>query len=184
MTEAQVDTTTLVPGTWALDTAHSEVAFTVRHLMSKVRGTFADFAGEVTTTSADPADASVTATINVSSISTNNAQRDGHIQSADFFDPENVQEITFTSTGITGAEGAYSITGDLTLNGVTKSVDLAAEFFGVAVDAYGVTRLGAEATTSISRKEFGVDFNVPLEGGKLLIGDKIDISLTIQAAKA
>lgn len=184
MTEAQVDTTQLVAGTWALDPAHSEVAFTVRHLMSKVRGTFGEFSGEVSTTSADPADSSVKATIKVSSINTNNAQRDGHIQSSDFFDPEKGQEIVFASTGITGADGEYTITGDLTLNGVTKSVDLAAEFFGVAVDAYGVTRLGAEATASISRKEFGVDFNVPLEGGKLLIGDKIDISLTIQASKA
>ena len=176
--------TELTAGTWNVDPTHSEVAFTVRHLMSKVRGTFSDFSAEITTTSGDPADSSVAATVQLSSISTNNAQRDGHIKSADFFDPEKGAEMTFVSTGITENDGDYVISGDLTINGTTKPVDLAAEYLGVAVDAYGATRLGVEATTSINRKDFHVDFNVPLDGGKFLIGDKVDITLTIQATQA
>ncbi|GAA2099333.1 YceI family protein [Microlunatus panaciterrae] len=176
--------TDLVAGTWNVDPSHSEVAFTVRHLMSKVRGTFADFAAEITTGGSNPTDATVSAVIKLSSINTNNAQRDGHIKSADFFDPATGSEMTFVSTGISENDGEYVINGDLTINGVTKGVALAADFLGVAVDAYGATRLGVEARTSINRKDFKVDFNVPLDGGKLLIGDKVDITLTIEAVKA
>ncbi|MVA77679.1 polyisoprenoid-binding protein [Auraticoccus sp. F435] len=178
------DTTSLATGTWQIDPAHSEVAFTVRHLMSKVRGTFDEFSGTVTTQGEDPTAASVTATVQMASVNTRNAQRDGHLRSADLFDADTNATMTFTSTSITGSGDRYQIAGDLTIHGVTKSVVLDAEFLGVDVDAYGATRLGAEATTSISRKEFGIDFNVPLEGEKLLIGDKVDITLTIQAVRA
>ncbi len=182
---ASIETTSpLSTGTWQLDTAHSEVAFTVRHLMSKVRGTFDDFSGTVTTTSADPTTASVTAEVAMASVNTRNGQRDGHLRSADLFDAEKNATMTFTSTGITGDEDGYAIAGDLTINGVTRPVVVDAEFLGVDVDAYGATRLGVEATTAISRKDFGIDFNVPLDGGKVLIGDKVDITLTIQAVKA
>jgi len=119
-----------------------------------------------------------------SSISTNNAQRDGHLKSADFFDPTNGGSLAFVSNAIREGADGYVISGDLTINGITKPVDLAAEFLGVAVDAYGATRLGAEAHTSIDRKDFNVTFNVPLDGGKLLIGDKVDITLAIEAVKA
>ncbi|MCW2811219.1 MAG: hypothetical protein JWP61_1677 [Friedmanniella sp.] len=172
--------TDLVAGTWTIDPSHSEVGFTVRHLMSKVRGTFTQFGGRITTTT-DPLDSIVAVTIASASINTNNEQRDGHLKTADFFDPEKGGELVFTSTAVRGDADGYVIAGDLTINGITKPVDLAADFLGVAVDAYGVTRVGAEATTSISRKEFGVEFNVPLDGGKLLIGDKVDITLSIQA---
>lgn len=180
---SDITTTGLIAGTWNLDPSHSEVAFTVRHLMSKVRGTFADFTGQITTTD-NPLDSTVNATIKVASINTNNEQRDGHLKSADFFDPEAGQELTFASTRIAQTSDGYSIIGDLTINGVTTPVALDAEFLGVAVDAYGQTRLGAEAKTTISRKDYNVDFNVPLEGDKLLIGDKVEITLTIQAIKA
>lgn len=179
-----IEAGTLVPGTWSIDPIHSEVSFTVRHLMSKVRGTFADFSGEVTTKSENPADASVAVTIKVPSINTNNEQRDTHLQSTDFFDAEKGQEIIFNSTSITASDDEYTITGDLTINGVTKSVDLAAEFLGVAGDPWGGTRLGAEATTSISRNDYGVDFNIPLEGDRLMIGDKLTITLSIEAVKS
>ncbi|HIT76995.1 MAG TPA: YceI family protein [Candidatus Avipropionibacterium avicola] len=169
--------------TWAIDASHSEVAFTVRHLMSKVRGTFDDFAGEITTTGDDLTQASVTATVQMASVNTRNEQRDGHLRSTEIFNAEANPTMTFASTGVTGADGDYQIAGDLTINGVTKPVVLDAEFLGVDVDAYGVTRLGAEATVSIKKSDFGVDFNIPLEGGKLLLGDKIDITLTIEAAK-
>jgi polyisoprenoid-binding protein YceI len=180
----QIETTGLVTGTWSIDPSHSEVGFSVRHLMSKVKGTFADFSGTITTTSADPVDSSVEVTIVSSSISTNNAQRDGHLKSADFFDPSHGGTLAFVSRSIREGGDGYVIAGDLTINGITKPVELAAEFLGVAVDAYGATRLGAEAHTSIDRKDFNVTFNVPLDGGKLLIGDKVDISLAIEAVKA
>lgn len=175
--------TGLIAGTWAIDASHSEVGFTVRHLMSKVRGIFTDFSGEIVTTG-NPLESTVSVTIKSASISTNSEQRDGHLRSADFFDPEKGHELTFVSTGVTEGADGYVITGDLTINGTTRSVDLAADFLGVDTDAYGLVRLGAEATTSIDRKDYGVEFNVPLDGGKLLIGDKVTITLTIEAVKA
>ena len=180
----QIATTGLVAGTWTIDASHSEVGFSVRHLMSKVKGRFTEFTGSITTGSQDPTDASVEVTITSASITTGNAQRDAHLQSADFFDPTNGGTLAFASTGISGDEDGYVISGDLTINGITKPVKLAAEFLGVAVDAFGATRLGAEATTSIDRKDFNVTFNIPLDGGKLLIGDKVDITLAVEAVKA
>ncbi|MCW2802280.1 MAG: hypothetical protein JWN06_497 [Propionibacteriaceae bacterium] len=179
----ELEATGLVAGTWTIDPVHSEISFTVRHLMSKVRGSFADFAGEIITTE-NPLESSINVTIKSASISTNNEQRDAHLRSADFFHPENGGELTFASTGISESGDGYVIAGDLTINGVTRPVELAAEFLGVATDAYGSLRVGAEATTEISRKDFNVDFNVPLEGGKLLIGDKISISLAVEAVQA
>ncbi|HLT62828.1 MAG TPA: YceI family protein, partial [Microlunatus sp.] len=158
--------------------------FTVRHLMSKVRGTFTDFSGEIITKSDDPTEAEVHVTIKVASINTNNEQRDNHLRSTDFFDAEAGQEITFSSTSIKADGDGYTITGDLTINGVTRAVDLAAEFLGVAGDPWGGTRLGAEASTRLTRADYKVDFNVPLDGDRLLIGDKVDISLAIEAVKA
>lgn len=180
----QIETTGLVAGTWTIDASHSEVGFSVRHLMSKVKGRFTEFEGAITTGSENPLDSSVEVTITSSSITTGNDQRDGHLKSADFFDPTNGGSLAFASTGISQTADGYVISGDLTINGITKPVDLAAEFLGVAVDAYGATRLGAEATTSIDRKDFNVTFNVPLDGGKLLIGDKVDITLAIEAVQA
>lgn len=174
----------LAAGTWAIDTSHSEVGFSVRHLMSKVRGTFADFSGEIITKSDDPTESAVNVTIKVPSISTNNGQRDGHLKSTDFFEAESGQEITFASTAIAANGGGYTITGDLTINGITKSVDLTAEFLGVAGDAYGAVRLGAEAGVTINRSDYKVDFNVPLDGDRLLIGDKVDISITLEAVRS
>ena len=174
--------TGLVAGTWTIDPVHSTVGFTVRHLMSKVRGTFTDFSGSITTTE-DHLESVVQVSITSASINTNNAQRDGHLQSTDFFDADKGQELVFVSTGVRASGDGHIIDGDLTVNGNTHPVELVTEFLGVATDAYGLTRLGAEATTSISRKDFGVDFNIPLEGGKLLIGDKIDIQLAIEAIR-
>lgn len=179
----QVTTSTqLQAGTWAIDPVHSEVGFTVRHLMSKVRGSFTDFTGEIITTD-DIVDSSVSVTIKSGSITTHNEQRDGHLRSPDFFDPEKGGELTFVSTTITESGDGYVITGDLTINGITKSVDLASEFLGVGANAYGGILLGAEASTSISRKDFNVSFNIPLDGGTFVIGDKIDITLSIEATQ-
>lgn len=180
----QIAAVGLVAGTWTIDASHSEVGFSVRHLMSKVKGRFTEFTGTVTAGSQDPTDSAVEVSITSSSIQTGNDQRDAHLRSADFFDPATGGTLTFVSTGIAETVDGYVISGDLTINEITKSVDLAAEFLGVAVDAYGATRLGAEATTTIDRSDFGVTFNVPLDGGKLLIGDKVDITLAIEAVKA
>lgn len=174
--------TGLSTGTWTIDPAHSEVAFVVRHLMTKVRGTFDTFSGEITVGDTPEASA-VTATIDVDSVNTRQPQRDAHIRSSDFFAADQ-KSITFASTGVRVHDGEPAISGNLTVNGVTRPVDLAVEFIGVDTDPYGNTKAGFEATTSISRQDFGVDFNVPLDGGRFLVGDKVDIVLNIQAAKA
>jgi len=185
MTETVSTPTTTIPGlvsgTYALDTAHTEIGFTVRHLMTKVRGTFQEFSGEIVVKdSLEESTANVS--IELASVHTRNEQRDGHLRSGDFFDAENSPKMTFVSTALKAEGDDYILAGDLTIKDVTKPVELAFEFLGVEQNAYGQTILGFEASTSISRKEFGIDFNVPLEGGKLLIGDKVDIHLDIQAA--
>lgn len=168
--------TDIVAGTWAIDPSHSEVGFTVRHLMSKVRGQFTAFEGTLTTgTSLEETRAD--ATIDLTSVDTRDATRDGHLRSPDFFDVEKFGQMTFTTTSFDGT----TVVGDLTLKGVTKSVELDAEFLGAGQDPWGGQRLGFEATGEISRKDFGVDFNVPLDGGKVLVGDKVNIHLAVEA---
>lgn len=176
----QINDTGLVAGNWDLDRDHTTIGFTARHLMSKVRGTFNEFEGRVTTTT-DPLETTITVTIKAGSIFTNNEQRDGHLRSADFFDPETGGDLTFTSTGVRADGDGYVITGDLTINGVTRSVDLATEFLGSDVNPYGKTVLGAEATTTIDRHDYNVNWNMPLDGGRLLVGPKIDITLSVEA---
>ncbi len=171
----------LTAGTWVIDPAHTVIGFTVRHLMTKVRGTFTKFEGEVITTD-DILEGRATATIELSSVDTRNEQRDNHLRSGDFFDVEKSPKMTFTSTGVRQNGDAWVVTGDLTIKDVTKPVELDVELLGVEKNAYGQTVAGFEATTSISRKEWGIDFNVPLDGGKLLLGDKVDINLDVQAA--
>ncbi|GAA1704618.1 YceI family protein [Kribbella sp. NPDC056951] len=185
MTETVSTPTTTIPGlvsgTYSLDTAHTEIGFTVRHLMTKVRGTFQEFSGEIVVKdSLEESTANVS--IELASVHTRNEQRDGHLRSGDFFDAENSPKMTFVSTALKAEGDDYILAGDLTIKDVTKPVELAFEFLGVDQNAYGQTILGFEASTSISRKDWGIDFNVPLEGGKLLIGDKVDIHLDIQAA--
>jgi polyisoprenoid-binding protein YceI len=171
-----IASTGIVAGTWTIDPAHSEVGFTVRHLMTKVRGQFESFTGTLTTGD-DLAATSAQATIDLNSINTREPQRDGHLRSADFFDVENSGPMTFRSTSFDGSNA----TGELTIKGVTRTVELDVEFLGTETDPYGNTKIGFEATAEISRKDFGVDFNIPLDGGKLLIGDKVAITLSIQA---
>lgn len=166
----------IIAGTWTIDPSHSEVGFTVRHLMSKVRGQFEAFEGTLTTGSS-LAETTATATIDLNSVDTRDAQRDGHLRSADFFDVEKSGPMTFHSTSFDGA----TATGELTIKGVTRTIELDVEFLGLDTDPWGGQRIGFEATTEINRKDFGVDFNIPLDGGKLLVGDKVSITLSIQA---
>ena len=166
----------LVAGTWTIDPSHSEVGFTVRHLMTKVRGQFEKFQGTLTTGAA-LAETGAEASIDLDSVNTRDAQRDNHLRSSDFFDVANHGPMTFRSTSFDGT----TATGELTIKGVTNPVELDVTFLGVDKDAYGNTRIGFEATTQIDRKDFGVDFDIPLDGGKLLVGHKVGIELSIQA---
>lgn len=182
MTETTATTTpattasTLTAGTWTVEPIHSEVGFSVRHLgLSKVRGRFNSFGGTLTI-GADGT-ASVEASVDMSSVDTNNSDRDAHLRSTDFFDAEHHPQMTFRSTNVSD----HTLDGDLTINGVTRAVGFDLEFHGVAVDGYGTTRAGFSATARIQRSDFGIDFNAPLGVDGMLIGDAIDISLEIQA---
>jgi polyisoprenoid-binding protein YceI len=170
-------------GTWTIDPTHTEVAFTVRHLMSKVRGTFKTFEGSIVI-GEDLLSSSAEATIDLSSVDTGTPQRDDHLRSSDFFDAATQPTMTFRSTRLRTNGDSFVAVGDLTVRGVTREVELAVELLGVGTDAYGNERIGLEATGVISRKDFGIDFNVPLDGGKLLIGDTVTISLTVQAVRS
>jgi polyisoprenoid-binding protein YceI len=170
-----------IAGTWDIDTSHSDVSFTVRHMMvSKVRGRFGAFSGEIVT-SEDLSGSSVTATIDASSIDTNNEQRDGHIRSADFFDVENHPQWTFRSTALRADGDDFALDGELTIKGVTRLATLALEINGFGPDAWGGTRAGFSATTTIDRNDFGVDIKMPLDGGGVVVSDKVQISLEIEA---
>lgn len=171
----------LIAGVWAIDPAHSEVSFTVRHLMvSKVRGTFRTFSGELKVAE-NLLDSSATATIDLNSIDTNEPNRDAHLRSADFFEVEKYPAMTFSSTAIRPDGDDYVLVGDLSLKGVTKPVELKLEFHGVGSDPWGGTRAGFSAETEISRAEFGVDIQLPLDGGGVVVGDKVKVVLEIEA---
>jgi len=177
-------TTQAIPGyttgTWTIDPVHSEVGFSVRHMMvSKVRGKFTSFEGSVTTTE-DLLGSSVTATVDLESIDTGNVDRDNHIRSADFFEVEANKTMTFVSTGIRQDGDDYKLDGDLTLKGVTKPVTFDLEVNGFGPDAYGGTRSGFSATTTINRRDFGVDFNAAMETGGLVVADKVTVQLEIE----
>lgn len=168
-------------GTWKIDAVHSDVSFSVRHMMvSKVKGRFASFEGSITTGD-EPTGSSVSVAIDLSSIDTNNAQRDGHIRSADFFDAEKHPSMTFVSTAVAADGDDWTITGDLTIKSITKPVVLSVEVGGFGPDPYGGYRAGFSATAEISRKEFGVDIEMPLDGGGVVVGDKVSIALEIEA---
>ncbi|WP_040337161.1 YceI family protein [Candidatus Blastococcus massiliensis] len=170
-----------VVGTWDIDASHSTVGFSVRHMMvSKVRGYFREFSGELVTAE-DPSQSSVTATIDMDSIDTRQEQRDAHIRSADFFDVGNHTVMTFRSTAVVAKGEDWAVEGDLTIKGITKPVTLALELNGFGPDAYGGTRAGFSAKTEISRKEYGVDIDMPMDGGGVVVGDKVTVELEIEA---
>jgi polyisoprenoid-binding protein YceI len=170
-----------VVGAWDIDASHSTVGFSVRHMMvSKVRGYFREFSGEIVTAD-DPTQSSVTATIDLSSIDTRQEQRDAHIRSADFFDVENHPTMTFRSTAVRTDGADWAIDGELTIKGRTKPVTLQLELNGFGPDAYGGTRAGFSAKTEISRSEFGVDIQMPMDGGGVVVGDKVTVELEIEA---
>lgn len=176
-------TTSTIPGyiagTWDLDVSHSEIGFSVRHLMvSKVRGRFGKFEGEFVTAE-DPLASTVTATVDLGSVITGDENRDAHLRSPDFFDIGSNPVMTYRSTGLRPRGNDYVLDGELTLHGVTRSVPLNLELNGFIESPMG-TRAGFSASGEISRKDFGIEFNMPLDGGGVVVGDKVTISLEIE----
>jgi polyisoprenoid-binding protein YceI len=171
----------LKSGAYDLDPSHTTASFSVRHAgIAKVRGTIGVASGSVTV-GEDLESSSVTAELDAQSVNTGDAGRDGHLKSADFWHAEENPAWTFTSTGIRPDGDAYIISGDLTINGVTKGVELETEFTGTAKDPFGNDRAGFEATLEINRKEFGLTWNAQLETGGFLVGEKVKIALDVSA---
>ena len=176
--------TALPTGTWNLDPTHSHVTFSVRHIgISKVRGEFKEFEGQLDI--GEDGTLSAYGAVKVDSIDTSDANRDGHLNSEDFFDVAGHPEITFQSTGFNAIdESTYEITGDLTLHGVTKPITLTAELGGTETDGFGVERVGLDVSGEISRSEYGMKFNMVLGSGNLAVSDKVKLELDISAVKA
>ena len=172
--------------TYTIDPVHSTAGFKVRHLMvSNVRGEFSNLSGKVVFDSETPANSTVEASIDATTVNTRDEQRDGHLKSPDFFDVATFPTITFVSKKVEGAAGEFKVTGDLTIHGVTKEVVLAVEGPAPeAKDPWGNVKSGASATTKISRKDFGMHFNMALDTGGVMVGDEIAIHLELELLKA
>jgi polyisoprenoid-binding protein YceI len=177
MSIAVLQQTEIPAGTWAIDPAHSEVGFVARHLMTKVRGVFETFEGTIVT-GENP---SATATIDPNSINSRNADRDAHLRSGDFFDVENSGPMTFASTKVQAGGNGLLVTGDLTIRGITRPVTLDVEVLGTDVDPWGNARVGFEGSVTVARKDWGIDWNAPLDGGRFLVGEKVQLVVAAQA---
>jgi polyisoprenoid-binding protein YceI len=174
------DTTTAQ--TYAIDKAHSELTFQVRHLLTKVRGRFSEFSGTVRLDEQHPETSSVSLTIDAASVDTNTADRDQHLRSGDFFAVDTYPTITFQSSRIVRkGPDTYDVAGTLTIRGVAKDITLPVSYLGTARDPWGGTRAGFESAITINRKEFGLTWNAALETGGFLVGDQVQISVSIQA---
>jgi 8-hydroxy-5-deazaflavin:NADPH oxidoreductase len=172
----------LQPGTWTIDAAHSSINFSVRHLMvSRVRGALGTFSGEITVSNRGTP--SVSAEIAVGSVNTGNDERDAYLKSAKFFDVEQYPTATFTSTGVRKDRGAYVLEGDFTLKGITKPIRLGLEFNGISSGMGRGTVAGFQASVVLNRKDFGIDINMPLETGGVVLGDKVTVVLDIEALR-
>ena len=184
MTTTLTDFSTLT-GTYTIDPSHSRFGFVARHAMvTKVRGSFNEFEGTATIDGANPANSSVRVAIKVDSIDTRNAQRDEHLRTNDFLDAATYPEITFESTSIKHDGGdEFEVTGDLTIRGTTKSITLPLEYQGSATDPFGNARVGFEGSVVINRKDWGVNFNVALEAGGVLVSEKVTLEFEISAVK-
>ena len=170
--------------TWQIDAAHSLLEFSVRHMMvATVKGRFSQLRGIITDIADDPALSSVEVVVDAASISTGDVNRDGHLRSADFFDVEQYPTITFTSRRIQGSRDEFTLTGDLTMHGVTREVTLDVTLNGVGTNPYGKTIAGFSAETKINRKDWGLNWNVGLEAGGVLVSDQLKISIELEAVK-
>lgn len=179
-----METATATTTKWAIDPAHSEVQFKVKHLMiSTVTGSFKEFGAEAELEGDDLSNARVSFWANTASIDTNSADRDKHLRSADFFDSENHPRLTFRSNGVQGSGERWKLTGDLTIKGVTKPVTLDVEWSGIAKDPWGSTKAGLNISGRIDRKEWGLNWNAALETGGVLVSDEVRIQCEVQLAK-
>jgi polyisoprenoid-binding protein YceI len=181
-------TTAVTPdlsGTYTIDPAHSTIGFVARHAMvTKVRGSFTDVSGTVVVNAEDPSKSSATVTVQVASVDTRNPDRDGHLRTNDFLDVANHPEITFVSTSAKlNGENSVTLTGDLTIKGVTKSITLDFDYQGAATDPFGNQRLGFEGTHTISREDYGITWNAKLETGGVLVSDKIILEFDLSLIK-
>jgi len=177
-----VTTTASGVRTFTIDKAHSEVTFQVRHLVTKVRGRFTDFAGSVQFDPARPELSSVALTVQAASIDTNTADRDQHLRSDDFFAVEKFATITFVSSRVTKkSDEQYDVSGTLTIRGVPKEVTLPVTHLGEAKDPWGNARIGFETEITVNRKDFGLMWNAALETGGFLVGDEVKLSVSAQA---
>lgn len=175
--------TDLAPGRWTIDPAHSEVSFAIRHLMvSKVRGSFTSFSGAFDV-APDPAETRLEATIDTASVDTRHPDRDAHLRSGDFLDAERHPVMRFRATGTRSHGDGAHVSGELTVRGVSRPVDLAVEVHGVT-HAMGDTRAGFSATAQLDRSAFGVGPSHPLEGGGVALGDRVDVDIQVQAVLA
>jgi polyisoprenoid-binding protein YceI len=170
---------------WVLDPMHSEVQFKVKHLViSTVSGFFKSFEGELDTANDDFTDASISFSLDINSIDTNQTQRDEHLKSAEFFDAEQYPKISFKSASFTKTgDDEYALAGDLTIKGITKPVTLDVEFGGAATDFYGNTKAGFEISGKINRKEFGLTWSGVTEAGAVVVGEDIKLLINVQFAK-
>ncbi|MEV6205579.1 YceI family protein [Kitasatospora sp. NPDC051914] len=178
-------TTPRLTGEYAIDPAHTRLGFVARHAMvTKVRGSFHEFEGTAHLDSEDPGNSRARVTIKAGSIDTGNQQRDQHLRTNDFLDVPNHPEITFESTRVRQVgTNEYHVTGDLTIKSTTRPVTIDFEYTGSAVDPYGNLRVGLEGSVAISRKDFGVNWNAALEGGGVLVSDRILLEFDISAIK-
>lgn len=172
-------------GDYTIDTVHSRIGFVARHAMvTKVRGSFDEFEGNLHIGGEDPATSWARVTIQAKSIDTRNGQRDDHLRSNDFLDMTNYPEITFVSTGVEPLrDDKFSVSGDLTVRGVTRPVTLDVEYSGTATDPVGNVRVGFEGSGHINRKDFGVNWNALLEGGGVMVSDKVTLEFEASAIK-
>jgi polyisoprenoid-binding protein YceI len=178
-------TTTAATGTYAIDPIHSRIGFVARHAMvTKIRGSFNEFDGGGYFDADDPSRSHLEITIQAASVDTRNADRDGHLLSNDFFDMAKYPEIAFASTAIEAVDNAlFRVTGDLTIKDVTKPVTIDVEYAGTAVDPFGNTRLGLEGRVVVNRKDWGINWNAPLEAGGVIIGEKVTLEFEVSAIK-
>ena len=185
MSTASAPALTELTGTWTLDPAHTRIGFVARHAMvTKVRGSFDEFAGTAVLDGGNPGNSRVEVTIEAASIDTRNAQRDEHLRSNDFLAMQEYPKITFASTGVRQAgETTFEVTGDLTIKGVTNEITIPFEFEGAAKDPFGNQRVGFEGSVTINRRDYGVTWNAALEGGGVLVSDKVTLEFEISAIK-